>query len=101
MLPRETNSDFNTGNRECKTLFVPFTDLFSSCLGDFQGKSRRSVKPHPQAPIYEEMTGLKAANRKLGPLHLEETQSSEYRNCPVKKSCPENYYESPRKDSLK
>uniref|UniRef100_A0A671V7M5 Ig-like domain-containing protein n=1 Tax=Sparus aurata TaxID=8175 RepID=A0A671V7M5_SPAAU len=67
----------------------------------YKGKSRRSVKPHPQAPIYEEMTGLKAANRKLGPLHLEETQSSEYRNCPVKKSCPENYYESPRKDSLK
>lgn len=67
----------------------------------YKGKSRRSVKSHPQAPIYEEMTGLQAASRKLGPLHLEETQSSEYRNCPVKKSCSENYYESPRKNSLK
>ncbi|XP_073325011.1 cd7 antigen-like [Pagrus major] len=66
-----------------------------------KGKSRRSVKSHPQAPIYEEMAGVRSASRKLVPLHLEEMESSEYRNCPVKKSCPDNYYESPRKDSLK
>lgn len=76
-------------------LFVPLTDLISSCCGDFQGKSRRSAQSHPQAPIYEEMTGVKTANRKLAPPHLEETECSEYRNCPTKKSCPENHYESP------
>lgn len=77
------------------TLFVPLTDLFFSRLGDCQGKARRSVKSHPQAPIYEEMVGVKSTSRKLAPRHLEEMESSEYRNCPVKKSCPDNHYESP------
>ncbi|XP_049428425.1 cd7 antigen-like [Epinephelus fuscoguttatus] len=62
----------------------------------YKGKARRSVKSHPQAPIYEEMTGVKPVCRKLAPHHLEEMESSEYRNCPVKKSCPENHYESPK-----
>lgn len=61
----------------------------------YKGKARRSVKSHPQAPIYEEMTGMQPVSRKLPPCHLEEMESSEYRNCPVKKSCPENHYESP------
>ncbi|KAL7405347.1 hypothetical protein ABVT39_027583 [Epinephelus coioides] len=62
----------------------------------YKGKARRSVKSHPQAPIYEEMTGVKPVCRKLAPHHLEEMESSEYRNCSVKKSCPENHYESPK-----
>ncbi|XP_042369696.1 uncharacterized protein LOC121963480 [Plectropomus leopardus] len=62
----------------------------------YKGKARRSVKSHPQAPIYEEMTGVQPVCRKLAPNHLEEMEFSEYRNCPVKKSCPENHYESPR-----
>lgn len=72
------------------TLLVPFTDLCSSC----QGKARRGVKSHPQAPIYEEMTAARPASRKLQPRQLEEMDSSEYTNCHVKKSCPENHYES-------
>ncbi|XP_070684121.1 cd7 antigen-like [Pempheris klunzingeri] len=62
----------------------------------YKGKARRSVKPHSQAPIYEEMVGIQPLSRKLASQHLEETESSEYRNCSVKKSCPENHYESPR-----
>nr|XP_019939512.1 PREDICTED: uncharacterized protein LOC109627433 [Paralichthys olivaceus] len=61
----------------------------------YKGKARRSVKPRPQAPIYEEMAGVQLLARKLAPHHLEEMESSEYRNCSVKKSCPENHYESP------
>lgn len=61
----------------------------------YKGKARRSVKSHPQAPIYEEMTGLKPVSRKLPACHLEEMESSEYRNCSAKKTCPENHYESP------
>ncbi|XP_068448223.1 cd7 antigen-like [Clinocottus analis] len=57
----------------------------------YKSKARRSVKS-PQAPIYEEMTG---ASGKRRPRHLEETNLSEYTNCHVKKSCPENHYESP------
>ncbi|XP_070827664.1 cd7 antigen-like [Chaetodon trifascialis] len=57
-------------------------------------KSRRRVITHTQAPIYEEMAGVQAACRKLPPCQ-EEMEPSEYRNCPVKKSCPENHYESP------
>ncbi|XP_034756132.1 cd7 antigen-like isoform X1 [Etheostoma cragini] len=60
-----------------------------------KGKARRSVKSHPPAPIYEEMTGVPPVSRKLPPRHLEETESSEYRNCSVKRSCTENHYESP------
>lgn len=61
----------------------------------YKGKAHRGVKPHPQAPIYEEMTGLQTDSRKLAPCHLEEMEASEYRNCPAKKSCHENHYESP------
>ncbi|KAM4584434.1 cd7 antigen-like [Odontesthes bonariensis] len=61
----------------------------------FKGKANRSVKSHPQAPIYEEMVGMPSQSRKLASCHLEEVESTEYRNCSVKKSCPENYYESP------
>ncbi|KAM9857391.1 cd7 antigen-like [Aulostomus maculatus] len=56
---------------------------------------RHSGRSHPQAPIYEEMTGVLPLKQKLGPRHLEETESSEYFNCHKKKSCPENHYESP------
>ncbi|XP_076585664.1 cd7 antigen-like [Chaetodon auriga] len=59
-------------------------------------KSRRRVTTHSQSPIYEEMAGVQAASRKLPQCHQEEMEPSEYRNCPVKKSCPENHYESPR-----
>uniref|UniRef100_UPI0037E8247C cd7 antigen-like n=1 Tax=Semicossyphus pulcher TaxID=241346 RepID=UPI0037E8247C len=60
-----------------------------------KGKARRRVKSHPQAPIYEEMAGVKADSRKLSPRHLEEMDSSEYKNCNAKKSCSENHYEQP------
>ncbi|XP_031730429.1 cd7 antigen-like [Anarrhichthys ocellatus] len=60
----------------------------------YKGKARRSVKSHTQAPIYEEMTVVQPAARKLQPLHLEE-MGSKYTNCHVKKSCPANHYESP------
>lgn len=66
----------------------------------YKGKAHRSVKSHPQAPIYEEMTGLQHVSQKLAPHHLEEMESSEYRNCPVKKSCPENHYEIPSPQPL-
>lgn len=77
-------------------VFLPFTDLCFSCLGGCQAKARRSVRSHPQAPIYEEMAGVKPLSRKLADRHPEEIDSSVYRNSPVKKSCPENHYESPR-----
>ncbi|XP_040893298.1 cd7 antigen-like [Toxotes jaculatrix] len=60
----------------------------------YKGK-KKSVKSQGHAPIYEEMSGLQPPRRKLAPCHLEEMESSEYRNCPVKKSCTENHYESP------
>nr|XP_020452704.1 uncharacterized protein LOC109958422 isoform X2 [Monopterus albus] len=60
----------------------------------YQSKARHRVSSRPQPPVYEEMTGLQSVGRKLSPCHLEEMESSEYRNCFVKKSS-ENYYESP------
>ncbi|GLD66302.1 uncharacterized protein AKAME5_001770600 [Lates japonicus] len=60
----------------------------------YKGKARR-VESHPQVPIYEEMAGVQPLSRKLGPRHREEMEPSEYTNCVVKKSCPENHYESP------
>uniref|UniRef100_A0A3Q3RAH9 Ig-like domain-containing protein n=1 Tax=Monopterus albus TaxID=43700 RepID=A0A3Q3RAH9_MONAL len=86
VLVTEIKSVFN--------LLAPFTDLFSSCLNDCQSKARHRVSSRPQPPVYEEMTGLQSVGRKLSPCHLEEMESSEYRNCFVKKSS-ENYYESP------
>lgn len=78
------------------------TDLFFvSPLNDFQGNAHRSNKSHTPAPIYEEMSGVQPLNRKLVPLHLEEMEPSEYRNCPVTKPCLENHYESPRSESQK
>lgn len=67
-------------------------------VGIYLCKARRSVRSHPQAPIYEEMVGVQPSRRKLAPSHLEDMES-EYRNCSVKKSCPENHYESPRNQS--
>uniref|UniRef100_A0A4W6FSI2 Ig-like domain-containing protein n=1 Tax=Lates calcarifer TaxID=8187 RepID=A0A4W6FSI2_LATCA len=61
----------------------------------YKGKARRRVESHPQVPIYEEMAGVQPLGRKLGPRHREEMETSEYTNCIVKKSCPENHYESP------
>ncbi|TKS67989.1 Trinucleotide repeat-containing gene 6C protein [Collichthys lucidus] len=69
--------------------------LLLGCLLIYKGKSRRSVQSHPQAPIYEDMTKVKASSQKLAPHPLEETECSEYTNCRVKKPCPENHYESP------
>ncbi|XP_062286757.1 cd7 antigen-like [Scomber scombrus] len=59
-------------------------------------KLRPSVKPNRQAPIYEDMAGFKdlKSSTKLAPNHLEDTVSV-YNNTSVKKSCPENHYESP------
>ncbi|XP_028255498.1 cd7 antigen-like isoform X2 [Parambassis ranga] len=67
----------------------------------YKGNAHRINKSHTQAPIYEEMSGVQPLNRKLAPLHLEEMEPSEYRNCPVKKPCLENHYESPRSESPK
>ncbi|XP_034542885.1 cd7 antigen-like [Notolabrus celidotus] len=75
------------------TILVLF--LFIGCLLFHKGKARRNVKARPHAPIYEEMSGVKTESRKLAPCHLEEMDSSEYKNCHVKKSCPENHYERP------
>ncbi|XP_076026456.1 cd7 antigen-like [Genypterus blacodes] len=61
----------------------------------YQGKTRQSVKPQLQPPIYEEMVGVQPLRRKLVPGHLEEMDASEYNNCLAKKSCQENHYESP------
>ncbi|CAJ1053593.1 cd7 antigen-like [Xyrichtys novacula] len=69
--------------------------LFIKCVLSCKGKTNRRDKSHPQIPIYEEMTGVKSESRKLAPHHLEEMDSSEYKNCDLKRSCPENYYEHP------
>lgn len=73
---------------------VPFTDLFAFCLDNSQRKSR-TVKPRSQAPIYEDMAGVKATSQKLVPQHLEEKVVSDYSKSHVKKSTPENHYEIP------
>ncbi|XP_029907937.1 cd7 antigen-like isoform X2 [Myripristis murdjan] len=59
----------------------------------YRGKARHSVKPQAQAPIYEEMVGVKPLSPKKAPCHLEEMDVSAYSNCLVK-SRPENHYES-------
>lgn len=69
--------------------------LFMGCVLLCRGKARKGVKSHPQAPIYEDMAGVKTESRKLAPHLLDDMDSSEYKNCHVKKSCPENYYERP------
>lgn len=58
--------------------------------------SRRRAVAHPQAPIYEEMAGVKPSRHGLNAGLLDQKEDSEYKNCPSKKSCPENYYETPR-----
>ena len=65
----------------------------SSCLDVCKCKARYGVKSNPPAPVYEEMAGVKLFTQKLAPRNLEET---EYRNCSLMKTCPENHYESPR-----
>uniref|UniRef100_A0A3Q3EXP6 Uncharacterized LOC109994140 n=1 Tax=Labrus bergylta TaxID=56723 RepID=A0A3Q3EXP6_9LABR len=65
------------------------------CVVFHRGKARRSVKSHPQVPIYEEMAGVHADSQKLAPYHLEETSSSENKIGHMKRSCPENHYERP------
>ncbi|XP_041640609.1 cd7 antigen-like [Cheilinus undulatus] len=74
---------------------VLFFFLLIGCVVFHRGRARRSVKSHPQVPIYEDMAGVQADVRKLAPYHLEEIDSSEYKNCSMKRSCPENYYERP------
>lgn len=70
--------------------------LLIGCALFNRGRAGSSVKSHPQAsPIYEEMTGMHADRQKLAPNHLEEMDSSVYKNCNTKKSCPENHYERP------
>ncbi|KAM4594309.1 cd7 antigen-like [Fundulus diaphanus] len=76
--------------------------LLVGCVMVFKGKA----KSHPQAPIYEEMVGVPSPSRKLVPLHLQEVEPSEYKNCPAKKAGSSNHYENPsgslfprRKDS--
>lgn len=71
---------------------LPSLICFSSFL-DYQAKRQSSKKS--QAPIYEEMVGVKSPTRKLPPNMLEEAESCEYKNYQLKKSCPENHYESP------
>ncbi|XP_040002772.1 uncharacterized protein LOC120800610 isoform X2 [Xiphias gladius] len=61
----------------------------------YKGRASHGVKSQHQAPIYEEMARMKPLTQKQAPHHLAETESSEYRNCPITKSCPENHYESP------
>ncbi|MEQ2172642.1 hypothetical protein GOODEAATRI_023178 [Goodea atripinnis] len=60
-----------------------------------QGKASQRPKSQSQAPIYEEMIGVQSPSRKLATLRLEEVESSEYKNCPVKKASSGNRYESP------
>ncbi|KAM7009475.1 cd7 antigen-like [Tautogolabrus adspersus] len=72
-----------------------FLVFLVGCVVFHQGKARRSVKSHPQAPIYEEMAGVHAESHKLAPYHLEEMGSSENKSSHVKRSCPENHYERP------
>ncbi|XP_032418752.1 cd7 antigen-like [Xiphophorus hellerii] len=74
--------------------------LLVGCVVARKGKTRQDIKTHSQAPIYEEMIGMQSPSRKL-------TESSEYKNCPVKRASPGNHYESPsgalfpRRDSEK
>lgn len=65
----------------------------------FQCASRRRAAARPQAPIYEEMAGVKPSRQRLNPGLLDHKDDSEYKNCPSKKSCPENHYETPRRRS--
>ncbi|XP_026216351.1 cd7 antigen-like [Anabas testudineus] len=74
---------------------VVFIVVLIGVMVIYKCKARRSVKSRPAAPIYEEMTGVQPLRCKLPPNHLEETESSEYRNCKVKKPYPENHYECP------
>ncbi|KAM4750314.1 cd7 antigen-like [Anableps anableps] len=69
--------------------------LVVGCVAVFKGKAQKSAKSHSQPPIYEEMIGVQSPTRKLASLRLEEVESSEYKNCPVKKASSGNHYESP------
>ncbi|XP_038129443.1 uncharacterized protein LOC119775518 [Cyprinodon tularosa] len=67
--------------------------ILVGCVALSKGKARQSPKSNSPAPIYEEMIG--SPRRKLAPLQLEDVESSEYKNCPLKRSSPGNHYESP------
>uniref|UniRef100_A0A3Q2YB44 Uncharacterized LOC109511143 n=1 Tax=Hippocampus comes TaxID=109280 RepID=A0A3Q2YB44_HIPCM len=56
----------------------------------YHKRARSRAASRPPAPIYEEMTGVKTFSAKP-----DDTEVSEYRNCKVKKNCPENHYETP------
>ncbi|KAK5607196.1 hypothetical protein CRENBAI_005554 [Crenichthys baileyi] len=71
--------------------------ILVGCVVVFKGKASQSPKSQSQAPIYEEMIGVKSPSRKLASLRLEEVESSEYKNCVVKKASPGNDYESPKR----
>lgn len=72
----------------CLVFFFPLP--FSQCV------SRRRAVAHPQASIYEDMAGVKLSRHGLNQGLLDQKVDSEYKNCPSKKSCRENYYETPR-----
>ncbi|XP_011472210.1 uncharacterized protein LOC105353906 isoform X2 [Oryzias latipes] len=61
-----------------------------------KSKAKHSGKSHPQVPIYEEMVGVNSPSQKTFQSHLEEMGGGEYRNCSMKKTIPENHYESPK-----
>ncbi|MEQ2248728.1 hypothetical protein ILYODFUR_021909 [Ilyodon furcidens] len=69
--------------------------ILVGCVVVFKGKASQRPKSQSQAPIYEEMIGVQSPSRKLATLCLEEVESSEYKNCPVKKASSGNRYESP------
>ncbi|XP_008314953.1 cd7 antigen-like [Cynoglossus semilaevis] len=56
---------------------------------------RQEVRSLSPGPIYEEMVAMKPQSPKPAFKQLEEAESSEYRNCSVNKSCPQNHYEIP------
>ncbi|XP_077381076.1 cd7 antigen-like isoform X2 [Festucalex cinctus] len=56
----------------------------------YHKRARSRAASRPPAPIYEEMAGVKTLSGKL-----DDVEVSEYRNCKVKKNCPENHYETP------
>ncbi|XP_016526786.1 cd7 antigen-like isoform X1 [Poecilia formosa] len=60
-----------------------------------RGKTRQGAKSRSQAPIYEEMIGVQSPSRKLPAHRLEEVESTEYKNCSLKRASPGNHYESP------
>uniref|UniRef100_A0A3B3YKP0 Ig-like domain-containing protein n=1 Tax=Poecilia mexicana TaxID=48701 RepID=A0A3B3YKP0_9TELE len=69
--------------------------LLVGCVAAWKGKTRQGAKSRSQAPIYEEMIGVQSPSRKLPAHRLEEVESTEYKNCSLKRASPGNHYESP------